>query len=172
MRFTAEGMDTTHQNVYSDVQNIPGILSIGNQHFDYSMHVSSKHFQKKNWGFFDGLLIFRGSSSWAWKVWYTKFLEVKRTAPRFQLYPISYLQNKSGLLSIQQRETNVYNQEFMYKNTTYTVNIGQPKHKKGHSHNVTGTFILLWKNKEYCFIEFIQLGIFNLIHSTMDFKCD
>lgn len=40
----------------------------------------------------------------------------------------------------------------MYKTTINTSNIGQTKHKKGHSHSVTGTFILVRRNKEYCFI--------------------
>lgn len=58
----------------------------------------------------------------------------------------------------------------MYKNITNAVNIGQTKHKKGYS--ATGTFILIQRNEEYWFVEFIQLCIFNQIHSTMDFKCD
>lgn len=62
-------MDTKNQNVHPNVQNIPGILilNIGNQHFDYSMHVFSKHLPREGgrsiclfvWGFSDGLLIFR-----------------------------------------------------------------------------------------------------------------
>lgn len=40
----------------------------------------------------------------------------------------------------------------MYKTTINTANIGQTKHKKGHSHSTTGTFILVRRNKEYCCI--------------------
>lgn len=40
----------------------------------------------------------------------------------------------------------------MYKTTINTAHVGQPKHKKGHSHSVTGTSILVRRNKEYCFI--------------------
>lgn len=117
--------------------------------------------------FFDGLLIFRILQEHE-KFGYTQ----KKTGPRFQVYLISYIQNKLGLLSIQQRETNIYNQEITYKNITNTMNIGHTKHKKGYSHRVTGTLILIQRNEEYCFTEFIQLCIFNLLHSTMDFKCD
>lgn len=60
----------------------------------------------------------------------------------------------------------------MYKTVINTANIGQTKHKEGHSHSVTGTSILVRRNKEYCFIEFIQLCIFNQIHSTMDSNWD
>jgi len=85
-------------------------------------------------------------------VLYTKVLQVKRPVPRFQLYPISYLQNKSGLLSIQPRETNICNKDITYKNIRNTVNIDQTKHKKGYSDSMTGTFTFTQRNEEYCLI--------------------
>lgn len=72
---------------------------------------------------------------------------------RFHLYLISYLQNELGLLSIQQKEPNTQHQETMYKTTVNKANIGQTKHSQtGHSHSVTGIFISVRRNKEYCFI--------------------
>lgn len=41
----------------------------------------------------------------------------------------------------------------MYKTVINTANIGQTKHKNRHSHSVTGTLILVRRNKEYCFIK-------------------
>lgn len=107
------------------------------------MHVFSKHLRRWGegksifclfvWGYFDGLLIFRILEEAETKHerfgYIHKFLQEKRTVPRFQLYLISYLQNESGLLSIQQG-----NKEVMYKKFTNTVNIGQTKHKKPYSY--------------------------------------
>lgn len=119
------------------------------------MHVFSKYLPREGGrsiclivcNFFDGLVIFRILEEVQEKHerfgYIQKFLKVKRTVPWFQLSInlISYLQNESGLLSIQQE-----NEEIMYKNFTNTVNTGQIKHKKGYSRRATGIFILMQRN--------------------------